>query len=265
MPVSALSSPATMPSVAPSSRAVWTLAAERSMATIRAAFEHRSRDDRQPDAAEPDDGDAGTRRHLGCLEDCANASRHAAPDERSDRRIDAVGERDRCRFRHDSRLRHRADPAGADRLPAVRGEDGRAVGHPMGERRGVRTGPRVAAATGATLARTAQSQDRATGWPTRSCPTSGPTASTTPRTPLVAHHDGGRPRPVAIADVQVGVDDARCQDPDADLAGSRLRQLEHLDVAGRAARSQDRRRDGGHGRAIVAGRRRSPRGGSRSA
>ena len=35
--------------------------------------------------------------------------------------------------------------------PAVRGEDGRAVGHPMGERRGVRTGPRVAAATGATL------------------------------------------------------------------------------------------------------------------
>ena len=101
--------------------------------------------DREPDAAEPDHGDAGPRWHLGRLEDGAHARRDAAADERGDGRVDAIGEGDGGRDGHHRRLGHRADAAiREDRLAAVRGEDRRAVRHPVAERRGVGARPRPA-------------------------------------------------------------------------------------------------------------------------
>ena len=167
--------------MAPRSRATSSLAATRSMATIRAGSARAAPiTHREPDAAEPDDGDAGPGRHLGRLEDGADPGRDAAADERGDGRVDAIGQGDGGRLRHHRRLGHRADAAiREDRLAAVRGEDRRAVRHPVAERRGVGARPRPARP-----ARSAPphgtSHDSATGWPTRSVCTPGPTASTTP-------------------------------------------------------------------------------------
>ena len=84
-------------------------------------------------------------RHLGGLQDRPDPGRHAAADERRDRRIDAVGEGDRGRLRHDRRAGHRADPAiRQDRPPRASAEDRGAVGHPVAERRGVRACPWLA-------------------------------------------------------------------------------------------------------------------------
>ena len=73
---------------------------------------------------------------------------------------------------------------------------------------------------------------------------------------LVAHHHRRRSRPLAVADVQVGVADARGQDPHPDLAGARFGELEVLD-GGRPARASGgpRARIGGH---VSLARRRSP-------
>ena len=151
------------------------------------------------------------------------------------------GSGDGGRLRDDRRLGHRADPAvGQDRLPPSRRRPGpsrrRACG---GGTTGSRGTPTAGPPRHARQTPHGTSHDSATGWPTRSDRTPGPTASTTPA-PSWPIAIGRRARPVAVADVQVGVADARREDPDADLAGPRLGQLERLDRGGLAGRPQHR-------------------------
>ena len=173
---------------------------------------------------------AGDRRRL---EHGAHARRDAAADERGDRRIDAVGERDRGRLGHDGRLGHRRDAAiGQDRLAGRAGpppaeQCRRPVGQAVPERRGVGAGPRPAGpARPADPARHQPRQRDRLADPQRRTP--GPTASTTPAPSWPMAIGVGR-GPLAVADVQVGVADAGRQDPHPDLAGPRLGQLERLD------------------------------------
>ena len=138
---------ASRPSVAPSARATSSFASTRSMATIRdGTGERGAHHARQADATQPDDRHARPGRHLGGLEDRPDAGRDAAADERRDGRIHAVGQRDGGRRRArpsprpSSRSRSRTGPARRRRGT----EDGRAVGQPVAERRGVGAGPRPA-------------------------------------------------------------------------------------------------------------------------
>ena len=101
-----------------------------------------------------------------------------------------------------ARSRRRACGAGTTASP------GRPTAAPPGTRGRRRTAP-------ATTARPAAR--RATR------PTPGPTASTTPA-PSWPIAIGRRSRPLAVADVEVGVADAGRQHPDPDLAGTRLGQ-----------------------------------------
>ena len=93
------------------------------------------------------------------------------------------------------------------------------------------------------------SHDSATGCPTRSDAHVRPDRVHHAGA-LVAHHDRGRSRPVAIADVQVRMTDAGRQDPDANLARTRLRECDRLD--GRRLRTgpKDGGLDGGHDKAV---------------
>ena len=124
--------------------------------------------------------------------------------------------------------RHRASGGGTTASP------GRPTAGPPGRRGRRRTAP---ATTGRPAARRGG----------RSRP--GPTASTTPA-PSWPMTIGRRSRPVPVADVQVGVADARREDPDPDLAGARLGERQRLDPAGRRRRAGPRR-----GRAVGPGSR----------
>ena len=67
--------------------------------------------------------------------------------------------------------------------------------------------------------------------------------------PLVAHHDRSRPLPLAVADVEVRVADARRGHPDAHLAGPRLVERQLLDAwLARAVEDGGTNREGGHRR-----------------
>ena len=82
---------------------------------------------------------------------------------------------------------------------------------------------------------------------------------------FVAHDDGHRSRPVAVAHVQVGGAHAGAQDPDPDLAGARGGQRERLDPGRVAAlaqhRTADRDRLGGRHQISVSRRRSGTRAG----
>ena len=70
---------------------------------------------------------------------------------------------------------------------------------------------------------------------------------------LVTHHDRGRPVPLPVADVQVGMADAGREHPDADLARARLDQVELADLHRAADLGKDDGTDGGrHRPSIVA-------------
>ena len=147
----------------------------------RGAGQHGAHHARQPDAAEPDDRDARAGRHRGGLEHGPDPGRHAAADERRDRRIDAVGEGDGGRLGDDGRAGHRADPAVRQDRPRRRGRSGpwrrRAsgggtTGSPGRPTAGRRRTPGRRRTGRATTARPAG--------PTDSDRTPGPTASTTP-------------------------------------------------------------------------------------
>ena len=229
---------ASRPSVAPTARAASSLAAHAidapRSATAPASTAPITHD--SPTPPSPMTATARPGRHGRGLEHRPDAGRHAAADERRDRRIDAVGEGDRGRLRHDRRLGHRADRAVRQdrrrRRPSV--EDGRAVRHAVAERRRVRARPRPG--------RAGTTGRRRTERATTARPAGRPTATRHARAhglddarALVAHRDRRRARPVAVADVQVRVADARRQDPDPDLAGARLGQ-------GQLARSRRARR-----------------------
>ena len=163
------------------------------------------------------------------------------------------GSGDGGRLRDDRRTGHRADPAiGQDGAAASIGQDRGAIGHPVAERRGVRARPRTARHAGP--AHPARDQPRQ-----RDRLADGQRADARPERlddagALVAHRDRGRTRPVAIADMEVGVADARCEDPDADLAGARLGERQVLDGRRLAGGPQHR---GPRGRHVSPNRRRS--------
>ena len=171
--------------------------------------------------------------------------RDAAADQRRDRRIDAVREGDGGRFRDDRRLGHRADPAiGQDGAATLVGQDRGTVGHRVAERRGVRAGPWMARHAGPTHPARDQPRQR-DRLPDGQRADAGPECLDDAGA-LVAHRDRGRTRPVAIPDVEVGVADARREDTDPDLPGTRLGQRQVLDGGRLAEGPQHRRPSGRH-------------------
>ena len=102
------------------------------------------------------------------------------------------------------------------------------------------------------------SHDNATGWPRRRLVDTG-ADRLDDAGPLVAHHDRRGPRPLPVADMEVGVADARGEHPDADLTGSRLGDDQVLDRRRFADRAQDgaaRVPSGRRGRGHASARRR---------
>ncbi len=237
-------------SVAPTSRATSSLAATRSIATIRdapataAPITHDSPTPPRPITATDDP--AGT---VGGLEHRADTGRHAAADERGHGRVDAVGERDGRRGRHDRRLGHRGDRA--VRPDAT--ERGLAVEQRVPVRRGVGTRPhRAPPARPAAPARDqpGQRDELADTGRGHTRPDGLDNASA-----LVAQDDRGRAIPLAVADVQVGMAHAGGQHPHPDLAGTWLDELELADLDRTPDRLEHRGAYGG--RHVSADRRRS--------
>ena len=175
--------------MAPTPSAASSLAATRSIATIRdapastAPMTHDSPTPPRPMTATL--APAGT---AAVLSTAPDPGRHAAADERRDGRVDAVGERDGRRDRHDRRLGHRRDPAVADRtVPPVRvAHDRRPVEHPVAERRASPGRPTAGPPGTRGRPRTGSATARATGCPTRRSVTPGPDRLDDARA-LVAH------------------------------------------------------------------------------
>ena len=166
-----------------------------------------------------------------------DARRDAAADERRDLGRHAVGHRDHRGRRHDLGRRHRPD--------REVGEDRRAVGARRGAScrrpaRGAATASRSTATGGRAGTRgsagTGAYQDSATGRPDDGRVEPGADGLDDARA-LVAQHDRPRALPVAVADVQVGVADARRGHPHEDLARPRVVEAQRLDGVGSPARS----------------------------
>ena len=100
-------------------------------------------------------------------------------------------------------------------------------GQPMAERRRIGAGPRPAGTAGA-AAPHGTSHDSATGWPDADRADAVADRLHDARA-FVAHDHRRGPRPLAVADVQVGMTDARREQPDADLAGPRVGERQRLD------------------------------------
>ena len=211
----------------------------------RRAREDRTHHAREPDPTKADDSNGLAGRHGRRLPDGPHTGRDAAADECRDGRVDAVRQRDGGRLWHDRRRRHRADRAvRQDGLAVGAAQDGGTVEHAVAERRGVRAGPWLACSTRSADPARDQPRERH-GLTDRQRLHPRPDRIDDPRT-LVAHRHRRGARPVAVADVQVGMADAGRLHPHPDLARPRFGQRQRLHDRGLAAVAQDRGPDRRH-------------------
>ena len=183
---------------------------------LRDRAHHRA----EPDATEADDRDRLPRFHSRRVPDRADPGRHRAADERRDLRRRPRIYLDRGRCGHDLVLAERADAAvRADRLARRPVQPHELRFQPMPASVGLAAQPWFVAL--ACLASPARCRPRQHDQVARFQAVDALADLLDPAGALVAHHHAGRPLPLAVDDVQIGVAHARSRHPDQHLAALR--------------------------------------------